>query len=55
MNSRHAPHPVLRIAAHGAVYGVALTMLLPFVWMVVTSLKTDQEALGTTFSLWPRE
>ncbi len=54
MTSRNVPNPVARIGAHAAVYGVALTMLLPFLWMVVTSLKSDQEALGTSFSFWPQ-
>ncbi|QOJ01762.1 MAG: carbohydrate ABC transporter permease [Phycisphaeraceae bacterium] len=34
-----------RAAAHAAVYAAALSMLLPFAWMVLTSLKGDSEAL----------
>lgn len=52
MTSRLPPRPV-RIAVHVAVYTAALTMLLPFLWMVATSLKTDQEALSGSISLWP--
>lgn len=38
------PHISLRLLAHVVAYGVALTMLVPFAWMVLTSLKTDLEA-----------
>lgn len=38
------PPLLLRIVAHVIAYGIALTMLLPFLWMVLTSLKTDIEA-----------
>ena len=55
MSAWRAPNPVFRLLVHTGVYAVALTMVLPFVWMVVTSLKSDQEALGATFSFWPRE
>lgn len=55
MSGHRAPNLAFRLIVHGAVYGVALTMLLPFLWMVVTSLKSDREALGATFTLWPRE
>jgi len=55
MSTRRTPNPVALFAAHAAVYSVALTMLLPFLWMVVTSLKSDQEALGSSFAILPRE
>ncbi len=37
-----------RLLVHLVVYGAAATMLLPFAWMVSTSLKTRQEAIGET-------
>jgi multiple sugar transport system permease protein len=40
---RQPPLPV-RALVQGAVWLVALSMLLPFAWMMVTSLKTDAEA-----------
>lgn len=52
MSSRLPPMPI-RIAVHLAVYAAALSMLLPFLWMVATSLKTDQEALAGAATLWP--
>lgn len=39
------PSPSVRLLAHAAVFAVAIAMVLPFGWMVVTSLKTDVEAL----------
>lgn len=44
MSSR-APSIVTRLAAHALVYVVAASMLLPFLWMVSTALKTDLQAL----------
>ncbi|KAA0216705.1 MAG: carbohydrate ABC transporter permease [Leptolyngbya sp. PLA3] len=38
------PPLLLRILAHVVAYGIALTMLVPFLWMVLTSLKSDIEA-----------
>jgi len=54
MSSGRTPNPVARIAAHAVVYAVAATMLLPFLWMLLTSLKSDQDALGR-FSILPRD
>jgi multiple sugar transport system permease protein len=34
------------VLAHAVVFAVSASMLLPFAWMILTSLKTDQEALG---------
>jgi len=48
------PSRPVRLLVHAAVYALAATMLLPFVWMVATSLKTDQEALGGAVRLLPR-
>lgn len=44
MSSR-APNILARLAAHALVYAVAASMLLPFLWMVSTALKTDLQAL----------
>ena len=35
-----------RIISHVVIYILVLTMLAPFAWMVVTSLKTDTEAIA---------
>lgn len=48
-----------RAGAHAAIHGAALTMAVPFVWMVATSLKTDAEAsvpptAGTLLPATPR-
>ena len=54
MSAALRPPPALaRVAVHAAVYLLAATMLLPFVWMVATSLKTDREALGGAVRLLP--
>lgn len=45
MSTHARPSPGARAVAHGAVYLAALAIVLPFAWMVVTSLKTDAEAL----------
>lgn len=50
MNAR-TPPLALRLAAHALAYAGAAAMLLPFAWMVITSLKTDQEALDPTLLL----
>jgi multiple sugar transport system permease protein len=42
--ARRTPAAV-RIAIHAAVYAGAGLMLLPFAWMLITALKTDQESL----------
>ncbi len=47
------PPLAFRIVAHVVVYALALSMLLPFLWMVTTSLKTDQQALATDVTLLP--
>lgn len=53
MTTRRAPTLPLRLLAHAAVYTAAATMLLPFLWMLSTSLKSDHEALGGTITLLP--
>jgi multiple sugar transport system permease protein len=44
MSALRRPALGWRLAAHVVVYLVALAMLAPFAWMVLTSLKTDAEA-----------
>jgi multiple sugar transport system permease protein len=43
----------------GLIYGFLIVMLLynltPFLWMVLTSLKTDAEAVRIPPSIWPEE
>jgi multiple sugar transport system permease protein len=51
--THRAPHFALRLIAHTAVYAAAATMLLPFLWMVATSLKSDEEALGGGIAFLP--
>jgi multiple sugar transport system permease protein len=51
---------VLRRVVSGAlVHGFLLTgavfMLLPFVWMLITSIKPPDEIFRATLSLWPRQ
>ena len=43
MNAR-MPALWLRVVVHLAVYGTAAIFIFPLVWMIITSLKTDQEA-----------
>ncbi|XAL98030.1 carbohydrate ABC transporter permease [Phycisphaeraceae bacterium D3-23] len=38
------PRLATRLMVHAVVYAAALTMLLPFLWMVLTSLKTADQA-----------
>ncbi|HZW09053.1 MAG TPA: carbohydrate ABC transporter permease [Phycisphaerales bacterium] len=51
--SARRPSLPLRLGVHAAVYLAAATMVFPFLWMVLTSLKTDAEALSPEFSLLP--
>ena len=53
MTRRDAPHPLVRAAVHVVVYAAALTMLLPFAWMVSTALKTRTEAIAEIPRLLP--
>ncbi|USN98668.1 MAG: carbohydrate ABC transporter permease [Phycisphaeraceae bacterium] len=43
-NTFNRPPFAVRLASHIVVYTVAATMLIPFLWMVLTSLKTSGEA-----------
>lgn len=44
MSRLRQPSLVVRLLVQGAVWAVALSMVAPFAWMVVTSLKGDAEA-----------
>lgn len=44
MSRLRQPSLIVRLLAQGAVWAVALSMVAPFAWMVVTSLKGDAEA-----------
>ncbi|MCL4210451.1 MAG: carbohydrate ABC transporter permease [Phycisphaeraceae bacterium] len=46
MSALHRPNLLLRLLACCMVWLAALTMILPFVWMVLTALKTNEEAVG---------
>ncbi len=48
MTDRNAPRRPVRVLVHVVTYAAALTMLLPFAWMISTSLKTRQEAIAET-------
>ena len=39
---------------HGVLIAGAVFMLLPFVFMLVTSIKPPAEVFEATFRLWPR-
>lgn len=54
--SLRRPHLAFRWAVHAAIYAAAATMLVPFLWMVLTSLKTDPESaqVPTLTNLLPR-
>ncbi len=52
--SRHLqPGALSRWSIHLALYALALTMLLPFSWMISTSLKTRGEAINPSPTLLP--
>ena len=47
---------VLSLAlVHGALIAGAVFILLPFVWMLFTSLKPAAEIFDATFRLWPKK
>jgi multiple sugar transport system permease protein len=53
MSGLGAPSRAVRVLVHLVTYAAALTMLLPFAWMVSTSLKTRQEAIAEIPRLLP--
>ncbi|MDF2973927.1 MAG: carbohydrate transporter permease, partial [Microvirga sp.] len=42
------------LATHAVLMAGAVFMLLPFVWMLMTSLKSPGEIFSADFTLWPR-
>ena len=42
------------LATHAVLMTGAVFMLLPFVWMLMTSLKSPGEIFSADFTLWPR-
>lgn len=48
------PHPALKVLIHLVCYLVALTMLMPFLWMLSASLKTNQEVFQWPPTLIPK-
>lgn len=54
MTAWNRPPLAVRIAAHATIYFAALLVLLPLLWMVVTALKTNAEAISRTPSILPR-
>jgi multiple sugar transport system permease protein len=42
------------LIVHGVLIAGAMFILLPFVWMVVTSIKSPPEIFAVDFSLWPK-
>jgi multiple sugar transport system permease protein len=60
-----APRPITPLAAllrragsllivHTILIAGAVFILLPFVWMLITSIKSPSEIFSATFTLWPR-
>jgi multiple sugar transport system permease protein len=47
------PPFIARLIGHTLIYVVAASMLVPFLWMLSTALKSDTEALATHVSLVP--
>jgi multiple sugar transport system permease protein len=65
MSATSAPRPITPVMArlrrfaglalvHGVLIAGAVFMLLPFVFMLVTSIKPPAEVFEATFRLWPR-
>ncbi len=54
MSRRDAPHWFLRLLVHLVAYALALTMLVPFGWMVLTSLKTRSGAIAVPLRWFPQ-
>jgi multiple sugar transport system permease protein len=44
-----------QVLVHGFLLAGAAFVLLPFVWMLVTSIKPPAEIFSATLSLWPRQ
>jgi multiple sugar transport system permease protein len=50
---RRARHLVALLLVHGFLLAGAAFILLPFVWMLVTSIKPPDEIFTATLRLWP--
>lgn len=53
MSTLRRPHFAFRAAVHAAVYLAAASMVVPFAWMILTSLKTDAQALDSATTILP--
>src|SRR5919112_5495525 len=60
--SAYGPSPTLagrriapRILAHAVLLAGAVFMLLPFAWMLATSIKPPSEVFSSALSLWPSQ
>jgi multiple sugar transport system permease protein len=53
VSAARRPRAAFRVVVHAAVYAGAASMVLPFAWMIATSLKTDAAALGGGAGLLP--
>jgi len=42
------------LIVHAILIAGAVFILLPFVWMLITSIKSPSEIFSATFTLWPR-
>ena len=42
------------VVVHGILIAGAVFILLPFVWMLITSIKSPSEIFAVDFSLWPK-
>src|SRR6476646_11101285 len=43
------------VVVHGILIAGAIFILLPFVWMLITSIKSPSEIFAVDFSLWPKQ
>lgn len=53
MSRRDTPHWFPRLLVHLVAYALAFTMLVPFGWMVLTSLKTRSGAIAVPLRWFP--
>jgi multiple sugar transport system permease protein len=50
----HVRRVATLFVVHGILIAGAVFILLPFVWMLITSIKSPSEIFDVNFSLWPR-
>lgn len=50
----NAPSRPARLLIHFVVYALALSMALPFLWMLSTALKSEAETLSGRFAFFPQ-